>query len=162
MVRNLVELGPNMQKMLSRLMNNQDLMKLLYYTDKDPLSKKDFSKEEIKEKIYEKLIKIVPKIEEQEKSNSIVAFRVMRGIKNATNNEFQDIAFEIEVIVPLSQWKIKGENLRPFAIISEIQKSLNNKLVDGFGRIVGGDFELEVLTDEISTYVIHYGVISYE
>ena len=162
MVRNLGELGPNMQKMLSRLMNNQDLMKLLYYTDKDPLSNKDFSKEEIKEKIYEKLIKIVPKVEEQEKSNSIVAFRVMRGIKNAKNNEFQDIAFEIEVIVPLSQWKIKGENLRPFAIISEIQKSLSNKLVDGFGRIVGGDFELEVLTDEISTYVVHYGVISYE
>ena len=36
MVRNLKELGPNLQKIVNRLQANQDLLKLLYYNDKDP------------------------------------------------------------------------------------------------------------------------------
>jgi hypothetical protein len=30
--------------------------------------------------------------------------------------------------------------LRPFAIMGEIHKSLNRKIIDGFGRMTGGDF----------------------
>ena len=34
--RNLDELGVNLQKIVTRLQSNQNLLKLLYYTDKDP------------------------------------------------------------------------------------------------------------------------------
>ena len=45
-VRNCEELGHNLQKIMNRLLANQNLLKLLYYTDKDPLSHEDFKKEE--------------------------------------------------------------------------------------------------------------------
>ena len=48
-VRNCEELGRNLQKIMNRLLANQNLLKLLYYTDKDPLSHEDFKKEEIRE-----------------------------------------------------------------------------------------------------------------
>ena len=39
--RNLSDLGLNLQKIITRLQSNQTLLKLLYYTDKDPYSKED-------------------------------------------------------------------------------------------------------------------------
>ena len=34
---------------------------------------------------------------------------------------------------------IKDSNLRPFAIMGEIEESLNNKTINGLGKITGGD-----------------------
>lgn len=41
--RNLEDLGPNLQKVVSRLQSNQRLLKLLYYTGKDPYSEADLT-----------------------------------------------------------------------------------------------------------------------
>ena len=62
----------------------------------------------------------------------------------------------------MTQWFIKNSNLRPFAIMSEIQESLNNKVVNGLGRIQGGDFSLNFLTDEISCYEMEFQIIEYK
>lgn len=37
-VRNCAEIGENLQKIVRALMQNDELIKLLYYTDKDPLN----------------------------------------------------------------------------------------------------------------------------
>ena len=58
MIRNLQEIGPSLQKIVTRLMTNQNLLKLLYYTDKDPLNHDDLTQEQIKNEIYDKFIKI--------------------------------------------------------------------------------------------------------
>ena len=47
-VRKLQEMGENLQTIVKRLTANQNLLKLLYYNDKDPLNKPDLSKEQIK------------------------------------------------------------------------------------------------------------------
>jgi hypothetical protein len=62
----------------------------------------------------------------------------------------------------MTQWFIKDSNLRPFAIMSELQKSLNNKIINGLGRMQGGDFSLNFLTDEMSCYEVEYRIINYE
>jgi hypothetical protein len=46
-VRNCEDLGVNAQKIIRRLMANQNLLKLLYYTGKDPLSQPDLTKRPI-------------------------------------------------------------------------------------------------------------------
>ena len=53
-VRNCEELGLNFQLIINRLMANQNLLKLLYYTDKDPLSHEDLTPEQIKEEVFGK------------------------------------------------------------------------------------------------------------
>jgi hypothetical protein len=37
-VRNCAEIGENLQKIVKRLLANDNLVNLLYYTDKDPLN----------------------------------------------------------------------------------------------------------------------------
>lgn len=162
MVRNLETLGPNLQKIITRLQANQNLLKLLYYTDKDPLNNKDLTKEQIKEEVFEKLIKIIPRVGPKETAKSILAIRVVRGRKNSGNDEFTDLSINIEVFVPLTQWIIKDENLRPFAIMGEIQRSLDNKTIDGLGKLTGGDFDLNFLTEEISCYELTYRITTYD
>lgn len=162
MVRDLGEMGINLQKIVTRLTSNQNLLKLLYYTDKDPLNNIDLTPQQIKEEIFEKLIKVVPRTGPKEDSKSMITLRVVRGRQNSDNTEFRNIIINIEVFVPLTQWFIKDSNLRPFAILGEISKSLNNKKINGLGRLTGGDFDLNFITDEICNYETSYSIIDYE
>ena len=162
MVRNLGELGINLQKIVTRLMSNQDLVKLLYYTGKDPLSEADLTDEQLSEEVFEKLIKVVPRVGPKETAKSLISLRVVNGLTNKQNAEFRDFTLGIEVFVPLTQWIIKNSSLRPFCIMGEIQKSLNGKNINGLGKIIGGDFSLNFLTEEISCYEMTFSIIDYE
>lgn len=162
MIRNLGEMGYSLQKIVNRLQANQNLMKLLYYNDKDPLAHEDLTKEQIQNEIFEKYLKIVPRVGPKETANSLISMRVVRGINNSENNEFEDIILQIEVFVPLTQWFIKDVNLRPFCIMGEIQNSLNGKTINGIGKLVGGDFSLNFLTEEISCYEMTFEFIEYD
>lgn len=162
MVRNLGELGDNLQKIMTRLLSNQNLLKLLYYSDKDPLSNEDLTSEQIKNEIFEKLVKIVPRVGPKETAQSLISLRVVRGITNRQNAEFRDFSLGIEVFVPLTQWIIKDSSLRPFCIMGEIQKSLNGKNINGLGRIQGGDFSLNFLTEETSCYEMSFDIVDYD
>ena len=162
MVRNLKELGLNLQKIVTRLEDNQNLLKLLYYTDKDPLSHTDLSKATIQNDIFEKLIKIVPRVGPKETATGLISMRVVHGTLLPNNDEFRNISLAIEVFVPLTQWIIKDSNLRPFAIMGEIQNSLNNKIINGIGKLSGGNFDLNFLTDEISCYEMTFNLIEYD
>ena len=160
-VRNLSEIGENAQKIVKRLMSNQDLVKLLYYTDKDPLSHDDFTSEELKTKIYQKLIKIIPRIGPKEGAESIITINIVGGNQNE-NNEFKNIGVNVEVLVPLTQWFIKDDNLRPFKIMGEVQKSLNGKTINGLGKMTGGDFALNYISDEVIDYIQYFTITSYD
>lgn len=162
MVRNLRELGPNLQKIINRLQSNQKLLKLLYYNDKDPLSHPDLTTKQIQEEVFDKLIKIIPRVGPKETANSLISLRVVNGMTNRSNTEFRDITLCVEVFVPLTQWAIKDTNLRPFSIMGEIQETLNGKVVNGLGKIQGGDFSLNFLTEEISCYEMTFDFVEYE
>jgi hypothetical protein len=138
-VRNCAEVGKILQETVSRLMASDKLCRLLYFTDRKPLGplaeKLGGTEEEAAEKweqikskeIYEKLIKIIPRVGAKEYDNSLLVIRVAHGIKNMENNEFLDLAIYIESFVPLTQWAINDENLRPFLILGEIQNRLDGK-----------------------------------
>ena len=163
-VRQLQEMGYNLQNIVKRLTANQNLLKLLYYTDKDPFSQQDLTKEQVQKEIFEKLIKIVPRVgaEAKEGAQSIIAFRVIRSRKTTTNSEFQNITLAFEIFVPLTQWILKDVSLRPFLIMSEIQKSLEGKTIEGLGRIEFGGFDLNFLTEEMSCYEMTFNMVAYE
>ena len=161
-VRNCTDIGVNAQYIVKRLLANQNLLKLLYYTDKDPLSHDDLTQEQIQDEIFEKLVKIVPRVGPKETAHSIVAIRIARARGLASNSEFKNVNISIEVFVPMTQWIIKDTNLRPFAIMGEVQNSLNGKKIEGLGKLTGGDFSLNFLTEEISAYEQTFVLTSYD
>ena len=162
MIRNLKEIGPYLQKIVTRLQANQKLLKYLYYTDKDPLAQPDLTSNQIQEEIFNKLVKIVPRVGPKETAKSLISIRVVRGRQDETNNQIENLQIAIEVFVPMTQWIIKDENLRPFCIMGEIQNSLNGKIIDGLGRVHGGDFDANFFTEEISCYEMIYEFSLYD
>lgn len=160
-VRNCAEIGDNLHKIVTRLLANDDLVNLLYYTDKDPLNQPKLSDIQKKKEIFENLIKIVPRVGPKETAHSLVAIRVAKGIKDTQNNEFRNITIIFDIFVPLTQWILKDENLRPFKILGEIEKSLNGKTINGLGKMSGGDFDLNFLTEEVCCYTQQYEITTY-
>lgn len=161
-VRNCADIGDNLMKIMKRLLANQNLLKLLYYTDKDPLNGEDITDEQIQDEIFEKFVKIIPRVGPKDTAHSVVTIRVTRARQDSNNNEFKDVRINIEVFVPLTQWIIKDVQLRPFAILGEIQSSLNGKTINGLGKLTGGDFDLNFLTEEISAYEQYFYLTSYD
>jgi hypothetical protein len=161
-VRNCAELGENLQAIMKRLCTNQDLLKLLYYTDKDPFGHEDVPEEVIKKEIWNKLIKIIPVVGPKETAHSMAVLRVIGGTKIPGNSEFRMVKLAVEIFVPLTQWFIKSENLRPFHILGEIQNSLGGKTINGLGKMEGGDFALNFVSDEICSYEMYFDIIAYD
>ena len=161
-IRNCGDIGLNTQYIVKRLMANQNLLKLLYYTDKDPLDGDDLTVDQIQEEVFEKLIKVVPRIGPKETAHSIVTVTIQRGPGLAANGEFKNVLVKIEVFVPMTQWIIKNSNLRPFAIMGEIQNSLRGKKIEGLGKMQGGDFDLDFLSEEMTAYLMTFVITSYD
>ena len=84
-------------------MANDNLVKYLYYTDKDPLSQINLTEEQKRKEVFEKLIKIVPRVGPKETAHSIVTVRVASAHRANLNSEFKNIIISIEVFVPLTQ-----------------------------------------------------------
>lgn len=161
-VRNCADIGENLQKIISRLMDNQNLLKYLYYSDKDPLSNPDLTDEQIKKEVFEKIIKVTPRIGSKETAQSLILVRCSQGSRLGANSEFKLINFIVEIYVPDTQWLIKGQNLRPFAIMGEIQKSLDGKLINGLGKLTGGDFQYNFSSEEMTCYFQNFEVVAYD
>lgn len=157
-VRNLGELGPSLKKIVNRLAMNEELGKLLYYNDIDPLSKDIVNKLDL----LKDYILLTPVVANNEDTSSKIVVRIDNGEHNEDNDEYSDFNFTIEVFVPNIQWIIKDDNLRPFSIIGQIQKSLNRKTINGLGKIQGGDFALAFYTEKMSCYNIKYWITAYD
>ena len=119
-VRNCKELGENLQKIIKRLIANDDLTKLLYYENENPLEQPTLNAEAKEKEIFEKLIKTVPRVGTKDTAKSVVVVYVQRAAKIPGNKEFRNVRILVDVIVPLTQWYIKDTNLRPFAILGQI------------------------------------------
>lgn len=161
-VRNCAELGENLQVIVKALCANQKLLKYLYYSDKDPLNHPDLDQIVIQKEIMNKLIRIIPKVGPKETAQSVLVIRVANGRRLSENKEFKLISLVVEIFVPLTQWIIKSDNLRPFLILGEIQKSLDGKTINGLGKLEGGDFDLNFITDEIASYEMLFNVTAYD
>lgn len=155
-IRNSAEIGENLFKIANHLQDNDRLLRLLKYTDQNPFSK---DKPEVdKDSIFQKNIKIVPIIKESDNdTESALAIVFKKGIIDS-NIEFKNIYFDILVYVPLSEWILNDINLRPFLIMTEIEKSLKNKKIESIGTIDYSGFELELVTDIMSCYRMSFSI----
>ena len=160
-VRDCGELGVNLQKIINRLVANDDLVRLLYHEDDNPLAGAPLTKEEKQKEVFEKLIKTVPRVGTKDTAKSIVVVYIQRAAKISGNKEFKNVRILVDVIVPLTQWYIKDTNLRPFAILGRIQESLDDKTINGLGKISGGDFELNFVTDDVICYQQSFEITEY-
>lgn len=148
-------LGKNLILIAKRLCANQKLCKYLFYTDENPQFNEDI--ENVQKTILNNNIKVVPIVKETENNlQSTLCLVYPEVVLDSDNVSYVNVALDVLIYVPLRQWIINEENLRPFSIISEVEESLKGKTVEGVGRLVYNGFELNLLTSELSCYKMSF------
>lgn len=150
-VGKLKDLGVNVQEIYSRLFDNKELCKLVYYLDMDPLAQPDVPTPTSTLKDY---IKFVPMIGSNETTETKIIFVLNGGKKISSNTEYQTVSMAINIYTPLVSWYIKDSNFRPIAILSRIIETLDGKTIKGLGTLRCGDFDLALLTEEVCCYTL--------
>lgn len=154
-VRDCKEFGDNLVEITKRLLSNQSLCKYLIYTDANPLKHDDIANTK---SLLHKNIRLIPKVTPQENTSSTIVLLINNGSKNSGNPEFKELNLLVYVYVPFEEWIINDNQLRPFAIMSEIQNTLDYKQVKGLGRLIFQEFSVELLSDEMGAYRMNFNL----
>ena len=143
---------------VERMLKNDNLKKLLYYTTKDCLNKAKLSEDESLE-LISKNIKLVPKVYIDRKNLVYVIIRMRNFTPNGTNPEFRDNVIEFDIICHYDQWHLKDFQLRPYRIAAEIDSMFNDRHLTGIGDLKFLAADQLLLTDEYAGFCLQYYAI---
>ena len=151
------EHGRNLIKICKKLFKNENLCRLLVNTDLDPLNIDKHPEQINGMELFQKNIRVVPLLrdDEQTTESKIILFYDSGDI-NSSNSDNENLSFVINVYCPFKEWRITGDDLRPYAIMSEIRKSLQDTRINGLGEIRYEGFELSTLTEEMSAHTMRF------
>lgn len=158
------EIGKILVRVGQRLLHNQNLLRLLVNTDKDPLNPNTHPDIIDGLKLMHKNIRFVPLLKlneianEEQKSDSKLVLFYEDGSVNGINSDNENLFLIINVYCPFNQWIITGNDLRPFAIMSEIRQSIQDRRINGLGEIQYLGFGLSSLTEEMGCYSMRFSL----
>lgn len=119
---------------VNKLLNNQRLCKMLYYTQKDCLDAPDLTMEQ-KLTMINKQIKIVPKIDIDKDCPNYIIVTLDNFSPNASNPEFRDCTINFDILCHPDHWNLGNFQLRPHKLAGEIDAMLNNQKLTGIGEV---------------------------
>ena len=142
---------------ISGMLKNERLKRLLFYTSKDALNRKNLTEDESLS-LINKNIKIVPKLTVD---GSVLSYIII-SFDNFTpsgNPEFRDNIIEFDIICHFDQWQMRDFALRPYKIAAEIDTIFDNKKLTGLGRLEFLGASQMVLTDEFAGLCLMYRAV---
>lgn len=142
----------------SQVLKNERLKKLLYYTDRDALSRPNLTEEQSLE-LFGKNIKLVPKLYVDNSVLNYIIISLDNFTTNATNPYFRDNVIEFDIICHFDQWQMKDFELRPYRIAAEIDTLFNNQKFSGIGELQFLGSNQIILTDEFAGLCLMYSAI---
>ena len=141
-----------------KLMQNQRLMKLLYYTQPDALQGPDLTDEEIYGMIG-KHIKIVPKLDIQKECPIFVVIVFNDFLPNDNNPEFRDCTLSFDILCHPDHWNLGNFELRPYKIAGLIDAAINKQKLTGIGTAQFQSAHNLVLNDQLMGLTLNYDII---
>lgn len=121
---------------MDRVLSNQNVLKLLNYSDRDWKSKPDVTGEELAEMFESKQISSVPKIKIEKPEKTYLRLIYGSVTRNATNPEYRDNTFGIDIICHYDNWDLGNFELRPYRIAGEIDAMLDKTHLTGIGELM--------------------------
>lgn len=148
----------DMEIITNKILKNERLKKLLYYTTKDALDKPNIG-EDASLELFGKNIKIVPKLYIDGSVLNYIIIDFDKFSPNLTNPKFRDNMITFIIVCHFNQWQLKGFQLRPLKIAAELDSMFDQKHLTGIGdlQFLGGD--LFSINDEFAGILLTYGTI---
>lgn len=145
----------DMRLIVDKIMKNENLKKLLFYTTKDCMTKPKLTEDETLE-LFGKQIKIVPKVTVDNSVLNYIIINFDNFISNNSNPEFRDNLIEFDIVCHFDQWHLKDFQLRPYKIAAELDSMLNGKHLTGIGKLEFLGASQMILTDEYAGLCVIY------
>lgn len=147
----------DMSIIVDKVMKNENLKKLLYYTTPDCMNKPNLTEDQTID-LFGKQIKIVPKLQ----VDGEVLNYVIVSFDNFTptdSEEWRDNIIEFDVICHFDQWQLGDFKLRPYRIAAEIDSMFNDKKLTGIGTLKFLGANQMILTDEYAGLCLMYTAV---
>ena len=148
----------DLELITNKILKNERLKKLLYYTTKDAMEKPDIG-EDASLELFGKNIKNVPKLYIDGSVLNYIIISFDNFTPNAENPEFRDNIISFDVICQFDQWQLGGFKLRPFKIAAEIDSMFNGKHLTGIGELEFLGANQLILNDEFAGFTLMYQAI---
>ena len=119
---------------IDRILSNPNLLRLLVYETRDWQSQPLPNGEQIKELFTSHQISSVPKIKIDSKEKTYIRLTYGTVIRNASNPEYRDNTFGIDIICHYDNWDLGDFELRPYRVAGEIDAMLDKTHLTGIGE----------------------------
>ena len=143
---------------VSEILNNDRLKRLLFYTSKDALTRPNLTQEQSIALCVEN-IKMIPKITMDEHAKVFFVLKFNNFMPNVRNPEFRDNIIEFDIVCPFEQWELTDFQQRPYKIAAEIDTMFNKKHLTGIGILQFVSGEPFVLTEQFGGFCLRYKAI---
>lgn len=149
-----LSINKDMRLLVDKILSNERLKKLLYYTSRDALTKPKLSEEE-SISLFGKQIKLVPKLYVD---GSVLTYIIISfdNFIESGNPEFRDNIIEFDIICHFDQWQLADFDLRPYRIAAELDSMLDKQKLTGIGNIEFLGANQIILTDEFAGLCLMY------
>lgn len=151
----------DMNLIVNRILENERLCKMLYYSSADALKRRELTEEE-KLSMFGKNIKIVPKLTVDNEVLQYLCIGFSNFITNPTNPEFRDHTIEFDIICHFDQWTLGDFALRPYKIAAELDTMFDKKKFAGIGLLEFVGATPIMLTDEFGGLCLMYRTVNGE
>ncbi len=142
----------------NKMLEHQDLMKLIYYTQPDCLKADDLTPEQILS-LLNNQIRIVPKIDITQHCPNQVIITFDNFMQNAENPQFRDCTVSFDVLCHPDHWNLGNFQLRPYKIAGYIDAIFNNSKLTGIGTLQFLGCNNLVLNDQLMGLTLVYQAI---
>jgi len=115
----------DMNIIVDRIMKNDRLKKMLYYTTRDCLDRPKLTEDETLD-LFGKQIKLVPKLYVDGSVLNYIIITFNNFAPNENNPEFRDNIIEFDIVCHFDQWHLKDFELRPYKIAAELDSMFND------------------------------------
>ena len=156
------EIGPNLIKICKKLLANQNLCKLLVNTDLDPINPELHQDIENTNELFGKNVRVIPLVTTEDQTTTSKLVIIFESGSPTDNQDIERLNMLIYVYSPFKEWQITGQQLRPFAIMSEIRRSLQDKRINGLGEISYKGFDIASLTDQMGCYLMRFNINAFK
>ena len=148
----------DLELITNKILKNERLKRLLYYTTKDALEKDNIGEDATYE-LFGKNIKIVPKLYIDGSVLNYIIISFDNFTPNATNPEFRDNIISFDVICHFDQWHLKNFQLRPYKIAAELDSMFNGKHLTGIGNLEFLGANPLPINEEFSGFTLIYRAV---
>lgn len=148
----------DMALIVQKLLEDQTLLKYLYYSNRDAAKGEDLTDEQ-KMSLIGKQLKIIPEIKIDDFCNNYVIIRMDNFFTNPVNPEYRDCTISFDILCHPDHWQLENFGLRPFKIAGEIDSLVQMKKFSGIGELNFVGASHLVLNDTLMGLSLVYSAI---